>query len=132
MLQAEKVILSKVFELFKSITEYRLGLDDSLEEYIYWLRFFAFERSTAAILENCRREDKYYDEVETKYGENWPENLPGPELLPEEDRSFEKQLEKIGKEAKGAAEDRPGKREGRELRTGKHSHKIQRKLGSEK
>ncbi len=86
------VLLRRVLDLFYTAMKVYTG-DDKLCEWIFLVRFSAFLETTLNIVEMRRREDKFYQKVEEKYGENWPDDVGEPDLTGIGERDFTKALE---------------------------------------
>jgi hypothetical protein len=81
-----EILFKRAVDLFLSVMSPFLG--DKLNEYIFWMRFHAFLVSTLNIIEMRRREDAYYQKVEEKYGDNWPDDIGEPDLSGIGERDF--------------------------------------------
>ncbi len=89
-----EVIFRRVYDLFFTAMEVYTG-DDKFTKWIFLVRFNAFLETTLNIVEMRKREEKFYQQVEEKYGENWPDNIGQPDLSDIGERDFNKALETL-------------------------------------
>jgi hypothetical protein len=90
--KAVEILLRRVFDLFFTAMTPFLG-EDELYEWIFMARFHAFLVTTLNIVEMRRREDAFYDQVQEKYGDDWPDDLGEPDYTGIGERDFDKALE---------------------------------------
>jgi hypothetical protein len=82
-----EILVKRAFDIFASAMNPFLR-GEKLNEYIFWMRFHAFLVSTLNIIEMRRREDAYYQKIEEKYGDNWPDDVGEPDLSGIGERDF--------------------------------------------
>ena len=88
------MVLRRVFDLFLTAMTALLG-DDKLCEWIFVARFRAFLTSTLNIVEMRRREDSFYDKVQEKYEDNWPDDVGEPDYTGIGEKDFNKALDAL-------------------------------------
>ena len=85
------VLVKRAFDLFLTAMAPFLG-EDKMYEWIFMVRFHAFLVTTLNIVEMRRREDAFYDKVQERYGDNWPDDVGEPDLSGIGERDFDKAL----------------------------------------
>jgi hypothetical protein len=86
------ILLKRTFDLFFTVISPFLN-DDKLYEWIFWGRFRAFLVTTLNIIEMRRREDAFLQQVQEKYGDDWPDDMGEPDYAGIGERDFDKALE---------------------------------------
>jgi len=85
------ILVKRAFDLFLTAMSPFLG-EDKMYEWTFLVRFHAFLVTTLNIIEMRQREDAFYQRVQEKYGDNWPEDLGEPDYAGIGERDFDKVL----------------------------------------
>ena len=91
VMKGADILLRRVFDLFFTVMTPFLG-EDKMYEWIFMVRFHAFLVTTLNIVEMRRREDAFYDQVQERYGDNWPDDVGKPDYAGVGERDFDKAL----------------------------------------
>jgi len=90
--KALEIMARRVFDLFKTIIDEVYLKEDNLNKWVFWCRFLAFWKTTMNIIEMRQREDAFYDQVQKKYGDDWPDDVGKPDYAGIGERDFDKAL----------------------------------------
>jgi len=88
------ILLRRTFDLLATVMGPFLN-GDKLYEWIFWGRFRAFLVTTLNIVEMRRREDAFFQQVQEKYGDDWPDDLGEPDYAGIGEKDFDKALETL-------------------------------------
>lgn len=88
------ILFRRVLDLLFSVMSPFLS-EDKFYESIFLARFHAFLVSTLNIVEMRRREDAFYQKVQEKYGDNWPDDVGEPDYTGIGEKDFNKALSSL-------------------------------------
>jgi len=88
----------RILDLYFSLVNEML-LKDNIEKFVYWQRYKAFFNTTMNIIDQIRKENEFYGQIEAKYGEDWPEDVGEPDLSGIGEKDFNRELENVAKDA---------------------------------